>query len=275
MKKITIAVFSLFTGAVLAQSPWTKKKNEAYLQASFTTIAGYDGVYGDPDYKTQRKITDNTLQLYAEYGLTDKTTLLANVPLKMLESGEAVAATPFTAEASETSLGNIQLGIKHNFYNKKWLISGQLTTEFNTGSYDSASGLRSGYDAMTFTPTIIAGRGFNKWYVQAFTGVDIRTNGYSSNFKLGGEAGYKALDWLWIAGFLDGVASFDNGDVNLPVENLATGLYVNNQGYAAFGLKAIGEFDNKYGFTIGMGGAFSGHNVPKKQALTFGLFYKL
>ena len=110
-------------------------------------------------------------------------------------------------------------------------------------TYNEVSGLRTGYDAWSFTPLFLAGRGFDTWYIQAFTGFDIRTNGYSSNYKLGGEIGYKALNWLWIAGYLDGVATLDNGDIALPNENLATGLYINNQGYGAFGLKLIGEIN--------------------------------
>ena len=60
----------------------------------------------------------------------------------------------------------------------------------------------------------------------------------------------------------------------LPAENQLTGLYVNNQEYGAFGLKAIGEFSNNSGITAGYGGAFSGNNVAKQAALTFGVYHK-
>ncbi|XRE43241.1 hypothetical protein ACIVBQ_001445 [Tenacibaculum discolor] len=280
MKQLVIPVLFLITLNVFSQSPWTKNKNEGYIQASFTSIGSYDKIYGNPDYKPQREITDNTLQLYGEYGVTDKTTLFANVPLKMVKTGDftqdmSVIFPSFTIdEASETLLGNIQLGIKHNFSNNKWLLSGQLSIEANTSTYKENSGLRSGYDAWTFTPLFLTGRGFGSWYIQAFTGFDIRTNDYSSNYKLGGEIGYKALNWLWIAGFLDGVASLKNGDVVLPQENLATGLYVNNQSYAAFGFKFIGEFNKSFGVNVGFGGAFAGRNVAKAPALSFGLYHK-
>lgn len=274
MKQLTIIAALLISFSMFSQSPWTKKKGEGYVQLSFTTIANYDQLYGNPDYPTQREITDNTLQVYAEYGLSDKTTLIGNIPLKLVESGKAVATTPVITEESKTSLGNIQLGIKHNFINKKWLLSGQLTVEANTSSYEAASGLRTGYDAWSFTPLVIAGRGFNKWYIQAFTGFDIRTNDYSSNYKLGGEVGYKTLDWLWVAGFLDGVMSLKNGDLVQTPQNIATGLYVNDQSFAAFGLKLIGEFSDNFGANLGLGGAFAGRNVPKKPAISFGLYHK-
>ncbi len=275
MKNVKIIAALLFTGTLFAQSPWTKKKNEAYLQLSFSSISNYTELFGNPDYGTDREITDNTLQLYAEYGVSDKTTLFANVPFKMVKSGNPTLNTAITPEGSESSLGNIQLGVKHNFYNKKWLVSGQVGIEANTGSYDTTTGLRTGYDAWTITPLVLVGRGFNNWYIQAFTGVDIRTNDYSSAYKLGGELGYKAVDWLWVAGFLDGVASFQNGETVIPTSNALTGLYVNNQSYAAFGLKLIGEINDKFGANVGIGGAFGGRNVAKKPAFSLGLYYKL
>ncbi|MBA6156742.1 hypothetical protein H3Z83_09470 [Tenacibaculum sp. S7007] len=264
MKKLAILTLLFTSVNFFAQSPWTKNKDEGYVQLSYTTISNYDKLFGkDNDIILPRKISDNTLQLYGEYGLTDKTTLLTVLPLKILSGiNDKIIA------------GNIQLGVKHNFYNKKWLISGQLNVEMNISEYDATSGLRSGYDAWTFTPMVLAGRGFDRWYIQAFTGVDLRTNDYSSSFKLGGEMGYKAIDWLWIAGFLDGVASLKNGDIMLPAENLATGLYVNDQSFAAFGLKFIGEFNDSFGANIGFGGAFAGRRVAKAPAISFGLYQK-
>ena len=277
MKQLITLLLLLTSISLIAQSPWTKEKSEAYLQLSYTTISGYSELFGDPELTTEREINDNTLQLYTEYGLSDKTTLIASVPLKMVSSNGLVTATttPFTTESTKTALGNIELGIKHNFINKKWLLSGQLNVELNTGSFDEASGLRTGYDAFTVTPLIITGRGFNNWYIQAFTGVAIRTNDYSSAYKLGGEVGYKALDWLWVAGFLDGVASFHNGDLNQTVTNTKTGLYVNDQSYGAFGLKLAGEIKDNFGLNVGFGGAFGGRNVAKKPAISFGVFYKI
>ena len=74
--------------------------------------------------------------------------------------------------------------------------------------------------------------------------------------------------------FLDGVASLDNGDIVLPSENLNTGLYVNNQSYAAFGLKLIGEVNANFGANVAFGGAFAGRNVAQAPAISFGLYHK-
>ena len=171
-------------------------------------------------------------------------------------------------------MGNIEIGIKHNFYNKDWLISGQINLEANTSTFDASSGIRTGYDAWSITPLLSFGRGFNNWYVQGFTGVNIRTNNYNSNFKFGGEIGYKPISNLWLIAGLDILKSFDNGDVILPTSNLLTGLYINNQEYNSFSIKAIGELTKNFGLTAGIGGAFSGNNVAKQGAFNFGIYHK-
>lgn len=277
MKKLLYLFLVVSSISAFSQSPWTQEKGKAYVQLSYTTIPSYSELFGDPAYPTERKINDNTLQLYVEYGISDKTTLIGNLPFKMVSSNDLVQASTitFTTEDSQAALGNIQLGIKHNFYKKEWLISGQLLVEANTGTYEEASGLRTGYDAWTFTPLISVGHTYNKWYMQAYTGVDIRTNDYSSNFKFGGEIGNRVKDWLILTGFIDFSASFENGDVLTPVNNALTGLYVNDQSYYAFGVKLIGEFSENFGATFGFGGAFGGTNVAKAPALSLGFYHKL
>lgn len=272
MKKIYTIIAVLSCTFVFAQSPWTQEKGKFYTQLSFTTIANYDEVFGDPDYETDREITDNTLQLYGEYGISSKTTLLLNLPIKLISTGDVVNGNAFITEDSKTAFGNISVGLRHQFYTKKWIISGQLNVEANTGSFDMSSGIRTGHDAWTLTPTLNIGRSFDSFYVQAFTGIDLKTNNYSNNFKIGGEIGTKVHTNIWLIGFVDIVNSLNDGDINLPLSNLGTALYVNNQEYGAFGLKAIGEFSNSFGGIVSFGGAFSGTNVAKQAALTFGLY---
>lgn len=277
MKIITTVLVVFISFSLFSQSPWTKEKGTFYSQYSFTTIYNYDTLFGDPDYNTERKTTDNTFQFYGEYGLTDKTTLLINIPLKMIKTNELVSLTaipPLTIEGKKTSIGNIEIGIKHNFHNKGWLISGQLSLETNTSSFDAKSGIRTGYDAFTFTPLFLAGKGYKKSYIQTFFGANIRTNDYSSNFKIGGEYGRKVGESFWLISYLDIVKSFKNGNIELPDSNLASGLFVNNQEYGGFGFKGIYEINNTFGINAGVGGAFFANNLAKAPALSFGLYHK-
>lgn len=274
MKSLLIFISLLISLTSFSQSPWVKKKGEAYTQLSYSSISGYSTIFGDPDYNTERKISDNTLQFYGEYGLSNKTTLIINLPLKIVKTGGLLLnITPRTTAESKTALGNIELGVKHNFYKKDWLISGQLNIEANTGVFNEASGIRTGYDAFTITPLVSFGKGSDNFYIQGFTGLNLRTNGYSSNFKIGGEIGTKAINKLWVIGFLDIVKSFEDGSVEIPITNQLTALYVNNQDYGGFGLKIIKEFTDDFGLTGAFGGAFFGNNVAKQATLSFGVYH--
>ncbi len=147
MNKLAYVPIFLFTSCIFAQGAWTKSKNEAYAQLSFNGL-GYSSVYGSPDYSTERKISDNTIQLYGEYGVSDKTTIILNVPVKLMKAGAVTANSDayFTMEGSETTLGNIAFGVKQLLYNKNWVISAQLNAEAGTATFFPSSGLRSGYD---------------------------------------------------------------------------------------------------------------------------------
>ncbi|MFK7833568.1 MAG: hypothetical protein AB8B52_09845 [Winogradskyella sp.] len=279
MKTRFIILALCFSLTALSQSPWTKEQGQFYTQLTYTTIPNYNTFFGNPDFEVPAEISDNTLQLYGDYGLSNKTTLIVNLPLKLItvndfEDPRIDCGGDCSQDFNETAFGNVEIGLKHNFYNKDWLISGQFTVEANTGIYDERSGIRTGYDAYTFTPLLTAGRSFGKTYVQSFIGANIRTNDYSSNFKIGGEVGRKITKRIWLIAFVDVVKSFYNGTIVLPVQNSFTGLYINDQDFGAYGLKAIGELTDKFGITTGFGGAFFGNNVAKQAAFNFGLYHK-
>lgn len=87
----------------------------------------------------------------------------------MLSTGSSLLSGPtdptlINQEGTHNILGNIELALKCNFINKSFLLSGQLKVEVPTGSLDNATGLRSGVDALTITPTLSVGKGTAKMY---------------------------------------------------------------------------------------------------------------
>ncbi len=280
MKNLLAIVLFLSSFFMYSQSPWTQKKGKFYTQFSFSSVPSYDVIYGSPDYKISGKLSDNTLQFYTEYGFSDKTTIIVNVPYKMINRTNFSVpfidcfGSPCAFNNNKTNLGNIEIGIKHNFSSKKWLVTGQFLIATNTSSFDAFSGIRTGYNAWSFTPLFIVGKSTKKTYLQLFTGLTYRTNNYSTNFKIGGEYGWKFGEHFWFASFIDVVKSFKNGTISLPFSNKSTALYVNNQEFGGFGFKGIYEFSSSFGVTAGLGGAFFANNVAKQAALNIGLFKK-
>ncbi|MEO9894673.1 hypothetical protein [Aurantibacter sp.] len=276
MKKFTVLFALLFSVALFSQGAWTKSKNEVYTQLSYYSISGYSGIYGDPGYQSERKLTDNTIQIYSEYGLSDKTTVVLSLPIRMIKAEGLVDAnaTPITIEGSETALGNITIGVKQQLHKGTWAVAAQLNLGLNSGKFFEYSGLRSGYDTYTVSPKINVGRSFGPFYAQGSTGVDIRFNDYSSSFVFDAELGAQPLKRLWTIGFLNSSTSFNNGDVVLPASNLVTGFYVNDQEYVAYGFKLIFEATDNFGVLANYTGAISGNNVPRRAVLGAGIYGK-
>lgn len=279
MKKLLLGLsVVLFSQYLIGQSAWNLKENSWYTQLNFTRIGPYSDLFvnGNETATIPREIEDNTLQLYGEYGLNNRTTISFSLPVKIIKSGsQTTQENPAIVANKITSLGNIGFGIKRNLYNKKVVISAGLAVDANTSTYDDPSGIRTGYDAWTITPAIFFGKGFKKFFVQGNVSVGYRTNNFSQFFRSGAEVGYKFIDRLWAIFYLDYKKSFNNGRVQLPENNITTSLYVNDQEYAGYGLKAILELNKQLGITAGFGGAFSANAEAREAALNLGVFMKI
>lgn len=77
MKNITKLLFLFISISVFSQGPWTQEKGKFYTQLSFTTIPSYNELFGDPDYTISGEISDNTMQIYGEYGLSEKNNFIS------------------------------------------------------------------------------------------------------------------------------------------------------------------------------------------------------
>lgn len=278
MKKLVLGLISLLICQfVIGQSAWNINKNTWYTQLSFNSIGPYSELFvnGNETVNTPREISDNTLHLYAEHGLNDKTSLSLSVPIKFIRTGtQTIQGDPMIAEDRISSVGNIGFGIKRNLHKEVVIISAGLFVEANTATYDAASGIRTGYDAWTIRPAIIVGKAFDDLYLQSVVSAGFRTNNYSEYFRGGAEVGYKFIRKLWAIFYIDYKVSFYNGTIDLPENNLRTALYVNNQEFLGYGLKTIYDLNEKLGITAGFGGALTANSEARKASFNLGLFMK-
>jgi len=278
MRAILILVFLVTFSMGKAQSPWVAEKGKGYSQLGYTTIGPYTDLFSSngTSYSLTNEITDQTIQAYGEYGLGSGTSLLAAIPVKILKSGQSqIPSLPIRSGSGDlTTMGNIQLAARHNFINKDFVLSGQLTTELPTAGYDDATGLRGGLDALSIIPSLSIGKGLSNLYGYLSAGVAIRTNSYSSDFRTSAELGYKIINRVYIITVLDIVENFENGDAIESTAQRGTGLYLNNQSFFAYGIKGIIGFTDNIGISGAFYGAGSGNLVAKSPSLNFGFYYK-
>jgi hypothetical protein len=273
MKKIIrfSLVFVLFLSqTTFAQSPWTREKGKAYVQLGFSGIfynqAQIDGKKVDLGYD----VSDITLQVYSEYGITNKFEVQAILPYKTVGRDFSSANTQ-----NFSGLGNVSLGLKYKVIDKNWKLSTGLLFTAKTSKYDQETDLGTGFDAATALPYVSVGTSFGKWYYFGNVGYGYMTNDFSDFFRLNAEVGYSVIPKGHIILALDtrNIVSKENAFVtgkNQWESNL------DRQTYNALGLKLNYEFtQDKFGVNLSAFGAFGNNNAPLAPSLNLAVYAKL
>lgn len=257
-----------------AQSPWTQGINKAFVQVGFSGIF-YDEVrYNREQFDTGFNFTDITLQAYTEYGITDNLDATLILPYKIV-GGESKISSNST---SLSGIGNVTLGLKYKFYNKKWKVSSGVLFSANTIQSDATVGLRTGFDASTLIPYMTAGSSKGKFYYFGNVGYGYMTNNYSDFLKAGLEAGYNFWGNAHVITVIDVRKTVTNESFfeNDASTFINSSNYLDRQEFYAFGIKLNYEFvKEKYGLNISGFGAFDYDNSPAAAAYNVGLYYKL
>lgn len=280
MQKITttflliISSFTLFAGG-----PWPAGKGKGYAQIG-TTLNSYTTVFegSKGKYNLNRAVRDNTYQFYGEYGATEKLTVLVNLPFKSVATSENQAGLitnyPILLPSGNlNALGNVSVGGKYTLSDKGIKIAGQLWVESGLHRFDNQTGLRTGYSGWAFVPSVVAGASSKRLYGFVNVGYALRTAGYSEEIRSDFEIGYRILKTTWIALALNNKNSLKNGTVN-EGNVVQTALYVNNQSYNAYGIKAAYGFTEKWGFNLSVYGAFAGTHVAAAPTFCASIYYK-
>jgi len=280
-KRIGLGLAALFLAfSMAAQSPWARNKAGIYAQASYNFIPTYStlfGVGGD-DIVLDHEVSERQIQVYGEYGLTKKTTLILSIPVVFNERGASNPDSTLMFAQEDTGsisgLGNTMFAVRHQFLSGKVALAGTLRMGFPAGAtYKPSTDLRTGYDAITIQTMVNVGMGFGKSYGFLYGSYGYRSNNYSHFINFGAEAGIR-LGKVWLAGFSDFVYPLENGDRILPGIDVLTGLYVNDQGWLSIGAKAIWEITRFVGITVSGAGAAWAQNVPKSPGVGAGVYFK-
>ena len=76
--------------AAQSQSPWARSRAGVFAQMAYQTIPSYTALFGssaDHDLLLPREVSEQTVQVYGEYGLSRKTTLVGAVPMNFMRRG--------------------------------------------------------------------------------------------------------------------------------------------------------------------------------------------
>ncbi len=244
----TLLTFNIFNA--VAQQAWTKEKGKFYAQVGGSALSYNQALNGKvkPSEWTplNAKFSDITLQAYGEYGITDKLTVSAQLPLKILSSSGVVQPSTIT-EGSLVGLSNIQTALTANIYNKDGIVvSGKINLSLPTAKFDIKTGLRTGFDAFSAEPSLLLGFGHSKFFASGELGYVLRNNGYANRIHAGAQIGKffgKNKKMLGIFA-LELMKTAANGTYN-DATSTKTALYLSNQSYLSptikFGYKTTSK----------------------------------
>ncbi len=275
------AIFLVILGVASvgnAQSPWVRSKAGFYLQAAWQTTPRYKEIFSatGKDQPLDRQLTESTLHLYGEYGITRLTTLVVSLPYRFQKAGKFLENTPspLTNAGSLNGLGNASIGLRYAILNGNWPLTGFLRVDLPANKYNNASGLSIGYHSLTVSPMLSTGQKSSQMYWFAYAGYALRTRDYNAYTNAGLEAGYR-IRKVWAIAFSELILPTPSDkQPDLSANNLRTGLYVNEQYYWSLGVRGIFEMHRFWGFTASATGRVVGEKVPQRPTFAVGAYFR-
>jgi hypothetical protein len=235
---ITLIAIIFCSYLTTAQQAWTKEKGKYFAQVG-TSFLGYNSLIDAETKKIvplNRDFVDMSASLYGEYGITDYLTVSGQIPFKYSASSKGVDKS--IKDGSISGLSNINLMLTGRLFQKGGaVVSTKFRVGLPTGSYDDATGLRTGFDATTYAPSLLVGAGFSKFFTSAEFGREFRNNGYTNRNIIGWQIGKFFANRKFI-GILAVEAYTTIGESKYDDKNSrATALYLSTQSYISPSLK--------------------------------------
>lgn len=279
---ISIITAFLVFSATAQHGGWTKPKGSGYYKLfEWWQIADQHFVKGtltDPNATRGTFITS----IYAEYGITDRITGIAYVPMfvrtyqndQVNILGQVI---PGQEGSFNNGIGDINLSIKYGLTkpSSKFVTAAILTLGLPTGeSSGGADGsFQTGDGEFNQLVTIDVSRSFSirslNSYGNIYAGFNNRTNDLSDEVRFGGEAGFNIKkNLLWFITKLDVVNSLGNGNASVQ----SASLFGNNTEYASITLEGAYYLSKKVGVSLSYATAFSGAIIYASPSYSVGVF---
>lgn len=279
MKYFLIIGLSLSMHLTIGQA-WSRQKNSGYLQLGFSSLKG-KGLYL-PDGSTlllPRVVKDQTIQLYGEYGITNKLTTIISAPFKFTATGEEQELNYLPGDGplpsgNLNSLGNIEVGLNYGF-KQSGAIKGSfgIRSYLPTASFNNSTGLRTGTNTLGVAPGVYFGFSNSNYFAEHKSEINIRNSGYSTQYNSSLSLGVLIENKLYMITSFDYLMSFYDGNYDDDT-SLRTGLYVNNLEYMTYTLKFGYKMTDTLNLWLSSGGGIWGHLVIKAPALSIAISHQ-
>lgn len=281
MKKNTIAILICILSYTISSAQWTKGKDKGYFKLSAWFLEA-DKHYTDTG-KTDPNATRGVfnLSLYGEYGLTNNIDAVLYLPfLSRVYQNNIVSGTNgniIQEGEALNSIGDIDIAIRYGLVKKeKIVVSASLLLGIPTGISEGGSdgSYQTGDGEFNQLIKTSVGLPFSfikrSSYLKAYVGFNNRTNGFSDEFRTGGELGINVTNKLWLNGKLGIVKSLKNRSLN--AQNSQGSIFANNVEYASYSFEGAYYITKKMGISLNYASAFSGRIIYAAPSISGGIF---
>jgi hypothetical protein len=240
MKK-SIPLFLLFLVTCLqiqGQQAWTKDKGKYFAQVGTSALFYNHYINAETNniLPLNRSFLDMSLSLFGEYGLADYLTVSGQIPFKYTTSFSGKDKN--VEDGSIAAFSNINFALTGRIFQKGGVVlSAKIKAGLPTGKYDNITGLRTGFDASTYTPSLLAGIGTAQFFTSAEIGREFRNNGYTNRHFAAWQIGkfFDDKKYIFILGLeylkTIGTPTYNDG------KSIYTSLYLSTQSYLSPTLK--------------------------------------
>jgi hypothetical protein len=254
----------LFTTSIVAQSPWTRAKGEGFMHLSVNAIT-YNKVYFNKiATKINYDVSDYTVSLYGEYGITNDFTLIGEIPFKIIS-----AEFPNINKVNNSDFSNVSLAGKYSLFNQGISVAAQAKVDFSTAYVDNVKRYYTGEPTYKLTPSLIVGWSNAKMFIGTELGYAMRPAFYN-DLIFNAQIGYKLFNDKLTIMIPYQYRAVKDGTAALKWANdTKTYLYSSATQYSAFGLKLFYKYNLKSAISFAfMGG--SGDFIAAAPSINLG-----
>jgi len=287
-KIIVTLLILVITTSAFAGGGWPKKKGKYYVKVAGWYVESNTHFSGEGDQASNPTASLFNINVFAEYGITDKLTAIGYIPFFTRSINNKIINTRgqvvdgFPGEALN-SIGDTQLGLKYGLYkNDKISLAVSYTIDLPLGENGKGEQgtLATGDGELNHIIRADLGVSLHNseqisLYGNVYSGVNIRSKDFSEELRLGVEIGAGFIDKkLWVIGKFDTVQSFNNGDRNFDNSN-SFGLFLNNVEVTTITPEVSYFITKKIGVSAAVSIPLAGQFVYDSPSYTGGIFYDL
>jgi len=199
-----IILLAAWPSDAFSQSGWTRARGGIFLKADWSLLSAAQYATPEADLVDTEKYIQVNLNLYGEYGITDRLTAILQGPL--------VRSHRFFRTESAVGPGDLRVDLKYRLTSNELPVALSIGAEIPTGNPDKTAPekdfpmiravLPTGDGEWNFWGTVAASKGWRKTYLSAFGAINLRTKNdlfeFVNLYQAGLEFGFHPAGPVWL-----------------------------------------------------------------------------